>query len=128
LSTATFPDDDPIDYHDVDLGQGSPEELADAIEGLLTSAEQAVMSRDSVQSLRQLVTKCNEVFRLKLGADPPANMKPLVIKLRDGADSVRMSARKYAPSQLKFMRERIHELEELGLVYNNISRATSKYG
>jgi hypothetical protein len=28
-----IPDDDPIDYHDVDVGQGSPEELADAIEG-----------------------------------------------------------------------------------------------
>jgi hypothetical protein len=26
-------DDDPIDYHDVDVGQGSPENLADAIEG-----------------------------------------------------------------------------------------------
>jgi hypothetical protein len=33
-----IPDDDPIDYHDVDVGQESPEELADAIEGLLTSA------------------------------------------------------------------------------------------
>jgi hypothetical protein len=31
---------------------------------------------------------------LKLGADPPANVKPLVIKLRDGAEFVRMSARK----------------------------------
>jgi hypothetical protein len=46
------PDDDPIDYHYVDVGQGSPEELADAIEGLITSVEQAGMSRDSVQSLR----------------------------------------------------------------------------
>jgi hypothetical protein len=36
-------DDDPIDYHDVDVGQGSPEELADAIEWFLTSAEQAGM-------------------------------------------------------------------------------------
>jgi hypothetical protein len=50
-------DDDPIDYHDVDVGQGSPEELADAIEGLLTSTEQAGMSTDGVQSLRQLVTE-----------------------------------------------------------------------
>jgi hypothetical protein len=33
-----IPDDDPIDYHDVDVGQGSPEELADAIASLLTSA------------------------------------------------------------------------------------------
>jgi hypothetical protein len=31
-----IPYDDPIDYHDVDEGQGSPEELADAIEGMIT--------------------------------------------------------------------------------------------
>jgi hypothetical protein len=41
-----IPDDDPVDYHDVDVGQGSPDELADAIEGLITSAEQTGMSRD----------------------------------------------------------------------------------
>jgi hypothetical protein len=113
------PDDDPIDYHDVDVGQGSPEELADVIEGFIMSAEQAGMSRDGVQSLRQSVTECKVVFRLKLGADPPANVKPLVIKLRDGAAPVRMSARKYASPQLKFMRDKIHELEEMGLVYKN---------
>jgi hypothetical protein len=45
-----IPDDDTIYYHDVDVGQGSPEDLADAIEGLLTSAEQAGMPRDGVQS------------------------------------------------------------------------------
>jgi hypothetical protein len=72
-----IPDDDPIDYHDVDVGQGSPEELADAIEGLLTSAEQAGMPRDGVQSLRQLVTECKDVFRLKLGSDLPANVNLL---------------------------------------------------
>jgi hypothetical protein len=115
-----IPDDDPIDYHDVDVGQGSPEKaLADAIEGLITSDEQAGMSRDGVKGLRQLVTECKDVFRLKLGVDQPANVKPLVIKLRDGAESVRMSARKYAPPQLKFRRKKIRELEELGLVYKN---------
>jgi hypothetical protein len=46
-----IPDDDPIYHHDVDVGQGSPEELADAIEGFITSAEQAGMSRDGAQSL-----------------------------------------------------------------------------
>jgi hypothetical protein len=115
-----FPDVDPIDYHDVEVGKGSPEELAEAIEGMITSAEQAGMSRDGVKSLRQLVTERKDVFRLKLGADRPANVKTLVIKLRDGAEPVRMSARKYAPPpQLKFMRDKIRELEELGLVYKN---------
>jgi hypothetical protein len=77
------------------------------------------MSRDGVQSLRQLVTECKDVLRLKMSADPPASVKPLVIKLRAGAEPVQMSARKYAPPQLKFMRDKIYELEELGLVYKN---------
>jgi hypothetical protein len=38
-------DDSPIDYNDVDVGQESPEELADAIEDLVTSAEKVGMSR-----------------------------------------------------------------------------------
>jgi hypothetical protein len=112
-------DDDPIVYHDVDVGKGSPEELADAIEGSIKSAEQAGMDWDGVQSLQQLVAECKDVFRLKLGTDPPANVKPLVIKLRDGAEPVRMSARRYASPQLKFMRDKIHEIEELGLAYKN---------
>jgi hypothetical protein len=63
-----IPDDDSIDYHDVDVGQGSPEELADGIEALITSAEQAGISRDGVQSLRQLVIESKDVFRLNLVA------------------------------------------------------------
>jgi hypothetical protein len=50
--------------------------------------------------LRQLVTECKDVFMLKLGADPPVNVKPLVITLRDNAEPVRMSARNYTPPQL----------------------------
>jgi hypothetical protein len=60
-----IPDDDSIYYHDVDVGQGSPEELADSIEGLITSAEQAGKSRDGVQSSRQLVAECKEVRRAR---------------------------------------------------------------
>jgi hypothetical protein len=77
------------------------------------------MSRDGVYSLRQLVTECNNAFRFKLGEDPLANVKSLVIKLRDGAEPVRMSARKYAPPQGKVMRDKVCGIEELGLVYKN---------
>jgi hypothetical protein len=104
-----IPDDDPIYYHDVYVGQESPEERADAFEGLITRTEQAGMYRDGVQILRQLVTECKDVSRLKLG-EGNANVNPLVIKLRDGADPVRVSARKYAPPQLNFMCDKIREL------------------
>jgi hypothetical protein len=58
-------------------------------------------------------------FRLKLGADLPANVNPLALKLRDGAEPVRMSAPKYVQSQLKAMRDTICEQDELKLVYKN---------
>jgi hypothetical protein len=119
LFYGNIPDDNPIDYHDVEVGKRSPEELADAIECTITSAEKRGMSRDGAQSLRQLVTEHKNVFRLKMGADSPANVKPLVIKLRKGTEPMRMSARKYAPPQLKFMRDKIREPEELGLIYKN---------
>jgi hypothetical protein len=105
-----IPDDDPIYYYDVDVEKKIPEELADAIEGFITSTLKSDMSQDGVQSLRQLVTECKDVLRLKLGADPRVNVIPLVIKLRDGAEPVRMSARMYAPPQLKFMRHKIRDL------------------
>jgi hypothetical protein len=57
--------------------------------------------------------------RVQAQARRLANVMPLVIKLCDGAEPVRMSARKFAPPQLKFMRDKIRELEELGLVYKN---------
>jgi hypothetical protein len=120
LFYSDIPDDFPTDYCGLEVRQGSPEELTDDIEGNITSAEQAGMSRDGVQSLRQLMKECKDVFRLKLGTDPTVNVKLLVIKLREGAEPVRMSARKYALPQLKFKHNKISEFEELGLVYRNI--------
>jgi hypothetical protein len=114
-----IPDDDPINFHDVEVGQGSPEELADAVEGLVTSAENSGMPRDGVQSLRNLMIEYEDVFRLNLGEDTPANVKALFIKLCDGAEPVHSSARKYTPPQLKFMRDKIRELKELNLAYKN---------
>jgi hypothetical protein len=61
-----FPDDDPINYHDVEVGQGNPEELALTIEDLVRSAEPAGISQDGVQSLRKLMSLYEDVFRLKM--------------------------------------------------------------
>jgi hypothetical protein len=72
------------DYHDVEVGKVSTEELADAIKGLIVGAEQASMFREGVQSLRQFVTECKDVFGLNLSGDPSANVRPLSIVLPPG--------------------------------------------
>jgi hypothetical protein len=107
LFNGDIPDDDPIYYHDADVGQGSPEELAEAIEGFLTSAE----SRH-VQGWCTVFTTVGDRVQGRLQAQ--AWRRP-----SSECEAVRMSARKYAPPQLKFMRDKIRELEELGLVYKN---------
>jgi hypothetical protein len=60
------------------------------------------MSAEGVSNLRKLVSEYEDVFRLKLGADPPADVKPLVIKLKENVDPTRISARNYSPPQLDF--------------------------
>jgi hypothetical protein len=51
-----IPDDDPIDYHDVEEDKEGLGRLAEAIEDFVPSAGQAGMSRDGVQNLQKLVT------------------------------------------------------------------------
>jgi hypothetical protein len=88
-----------------------PEELPDAIEGLVTSAEKAGMPQHGVQIFRHLVTEWKDVFRLKLGADSPANVKALVIKLRKDAELLQITVPKYASPQSRFMRDKIASLK-----------------
>jgi Reverse transcriptase (RNA-dependent DNA polymerase) len=66
-----IPDDDPIDFHDVDVGQGSPEELADAIECFITSAERAVMSRNGSEVFATL-DFCQGYWQIPLHKDSQA--------------------------------------------------------
>jgi hypothetical protein len=65
------------------------------------------------------VVENDNISKLRLGADPPANLKPIDIKLRDSAKPVSISACTNTPKQLKFMRDNVRELWELNLVYNN---------
>jgi hypothetical protein len=59
------------------------------------------MSRDDVQSLRQLVTECKDVFSLKLGADPPANVNPLVLCAAKDETSVEFMGRMFCCNFLR---------------------------
>ena len=69
--------------------------------------------------LRKLLTRHSDVFRLELGQDPPVDMPPLKVNLRDDARPVRCKARRYGPEQRAFMDKHVEQLEKMGLVYKN---------
>jgi hypothetical protein len=54
-----------------------------------------------------------------MGADPPVNVMPIFIKLHGDAKPVHIPDRKYSRPQLRFLRDKICELEELNLMYKN---------
>ena len=69
--------------------------------------------------MRNMLYKYREVFRLKLGSDAPVKVPPMRIKLKEGAESVRVKVRRYPPAQADFLKKKVVDLETLGLVKRN---------
>ncbi|POM69893.1 Hypothetical protein PHPALM_13794 [Phytophthora palmivora] len=60
-----------------------------------------------------------DIWRLKLGGDPPAKVPPLLIRLKEGVKPQKCKARPYPPHIREFLRDFNAELERMGWVYEN---------
>ena len=57
--------------------------------------------------LRSLLNEYKDIFRNKLRGDPPANIRPMVIRLKPDSKPIRTKLRRYSPPQLEFMRKKL---------------------
>jgi hypothetical protein len=78
-------------------------------------------SIEFVTELRELLVTYKDAFRLRLGQDPPAKVRPLVIELKLDAKPKRIPARKYAPPQAQFLWAKMEKMERLDLVKKNVA-------
>ncbi|GMF16191.1 unnamed protein product [Phytophthora fragariaefolia] len=74
--------------------------------------------KESVPRLRKIATRY-DIWRLRLGDDPPARVPPMKIRLKPSAKPYRCKPRKYLPEARKFLDEFNDELVRLGWVYEN---------
>jgi hypothetical protein len=74
-----------------------------------------------VVKLRELLITYHNAFRLRLGHDPPADVRPLEIELKPDAKPKRIPARKYAPPQPQFLAAKMADMGGLGLVKKNLT-------
>ncbi|ETV98987.1 hypothetical protein H310_08460 [Aphanomyces invadans] len=74
---------------------------------------------DFATQLSKLLVRYEDVFRLTLGRDPPVDVAPLVVTLKQGAEPVRCKARRYSKEQRDFMANHVAELVAAGLCYRN---------
>uniref|UniRef100_H3H259 RNA-directed DNA polymerase n=1 Tax=Phytophthora ramorum TaxID=164328 RepID=H3H259_PHYRM len=77
------------------------------------------MPGEHVDRLRSLVHEHGDVFRERLGDDPPALVEPLKVTLTDDVVPFCCKPRKYAPLQSAFLREYTAELEKRGFIRKN---------
>jgi hypothetical protein len=66
--------------------------------------------------LRELLITYHYAFRLSLGQDPPADVRPLKIELTPDEKPKRIPARKYALPQAQFLAAKMPDMERLGLI------------
>jgi len=112
-------DDDPIGIDDdATIGATDMEEVQEALSLMIDAAIENGFPSERRLELEAIVRKF-DVWRLKLGDDPPARVPPLSVRLVKGAKPQKCKARHYPPHLVEFMRGFNAELERLGWVYEN---------
>ena len=61
--------------------------------------------------LRSLIFSFSDSFRTTLGDDSPVSVRPMVIRLKNGAIPVQAAVRRSSPPQLEFNRKKVAELK-----------------
>ena len=108
-----------IERTHLDLGKHVPADVDVALQQQLTQAKENGLDGANLDRLHSLVRRYADIFRLKLGSDPPVKIKPMVINLEKECTPFRAKPRRYSVEQLEFLDKKVKELESLGLIYKN---------
>lgn len=101
------------------MGVDKREDIVAEINKTLDKAATAGMQPHNVQKCRELMMKHIDIFRIKLGPDPPANVDPYRVSLKENHRPFRSTIRRYAPAQKVFIGATIRSLERIGAVKHN---------
>ncbi len=113
-------DGDDIDYNDVEIGDQDEQELAQAIDDVIRRSAKHLPNRLK-ESFRNMLLEYKDIFRIRLGADPPVDVPPMEIKFEGTEHPVKVRQLPYCPEQLDFMKKNCDELLNVGYIYRNPS-------
>jgi hypothetical protein len=112
---------DELDSDTVEFGIDDASEVVASLEAAVHRAESNDAPSSFIDGLRILTHNYSDIFRLKLGHDPPANVEPLCIELVPGAEPVLCNVRRHAPLHLRFLSDHLQTLLDFGFGYLNLS-------
>jgi Reverse transcriptase (RNA-dependent DNA polymerase) len=114
-------DGDSTPQDETEVGDTDHDELKKALQALADDAQIKGASIKFVTRLRELPITHQNAFRLHLGQDPPADVRPLKIELKLDAKPKGKPARNYAPPQAQFLAAKMADMKRLGLVQKKLA-------
>ena len=90
-----------------------------SLEKRLAEASANGLGQANSQQLWELLVEYADVFRLSFGSDPPVDIEPLRVRLREGAQPIKCKNRRYPAAHQAYLEEHIKELEDAGLMTPN---------
>ena len=120
MCNGNFPlkDGDDIDYKDVEVGCQDEAELKIAIDGMISRGMKH-LNDDGRQILKSTVMEFKDIFRVKLGKDPPVDVEPMNIEFEGVTRPIKVRQRTYSPEQLSFLKTKVQELIDAGYIARN---------
>ncbi|KAJ0392214.1 hypothetical protein P43SY_008832 [Pythium insidiosum] len=107
-----IPDDDIV-------GISTDDDVTAHVSKILDAAAEQGFPIELRQVLSDIVHEAMDLWRTKLGADPPAKLEPLRVKLVEGTVPYRARARQYSEIRGRALRDYIEQLEQFGYVRRN---------
>ena len=117
-------DDDPIELPAciaAGIGEDSEDLITEAFDKVLSQSKSNGVSEEGFNRIKSMLKEYRDVFRIKLGTSPPADVSPLSITPAPNAKPYRSPQRRYAPQQREFIIKTINNLESIGAIYKNPS-------
>ena len=109
-----------LDY--IDIGKHDRAENLELIDEMIQNALDRGLPLEYRAEISALVFEYTDILRVRLDSDPTADITPMKVSLKENYSPIRIKVRRYPPSQATFLRNKIDELRELGLVYPTPSR------
>jgi hypothetical protein len=109
----------PLGFAGNDMAEVDIADVRKACATLVMKTKEAGISTSGLERIRAMMKRYEDVFRVRMGPDPPAKIAPVVIKMRSDARPVRATQRRYSQPQVAFITEKVKEFVRVGaLVYN----------
>ncbi|KAE8969903.1 hypothetical protein PR003_g28562, partial [Phytophthora rubi] len=120
LAAKVDPEEDADDIAEDDIvGVTNPDDIVNCLDDMLKAAMENGFPAECAEQLDKLVRQEVNLWRTKLGADPPAKLEPLRVVLMEDAVPYRTKPRQYSAAKTKFLSEYGKQLEEFKLVFRN---------